>query len=58
MNSKVFSLENEQIYEKNAQRNGASKAQRNRSKNGTSMKARGKMNLHNNEAGRRVRIHI
>lgn len=56
MNSKVFSLENDQLYEKNSQRNGASKAQRNRFKNGASMKARSKMNLHNNEAGRRVRM--
>lgn len=56
MNSKAFSLENDPLYERSSQRPGASKMQRNRFKNGASMKARSKMNLHNNEAGRRVSI--
>lgn len=58
MNSKAFSLENDPLYERSSQRSGAPKMQRNRFKNGASMKARSKMNLHNNEAGRRVSLHF
>lgn len=54
MNSNLFSLEHDQISEKTPQRSGSSKSQRNRYKSSASMKARSKMNIHNNEAGRRV----
>lgn len=54
LNSKVFNLENQGYYGniKKSQRNGATT--RNRYKSSASPKARSKMNIHNNEAGRRV----
>lgn len=54
LNSKVFNLENQGYYgnTKKSQRTGA--AQRNRYKSSATAKARSKMNIHNNEAGRRV----
>lgn len=56
MNSKVFNLEHQNFYGngKKSQRGMTSSTQRNRYKSSASTKARSKMNIHNNEAGRRV----
>lgn len=50
LNSKVFSMDNQQ------QRKDGKRGPLGRMKNGASSKARSLMNLHNNEAGRRVII--
>lgn len=59
LNSKVFNLENQAYYGghlKKPQRGTNAGATRNRYKSSASAKARSKMNIHNNEAGRRVWI--
>ncbi|XP_055318181.1 protein Wnt-5 isoform X2 [Sitodiplosis mosellana] len=57
LNSKVFNLENQGYYGnfKKNQRGGSTPS-RNRYKSSASAKARSKMNIHNNEAGRRAMI--
>lgn len=54
LNSRMFSLDQQalRINTKKSQR--GAEAQRNRYKSSASVKARSKMNIHNNEAGRRV----
>lgn len=54
LNSKMFSLDQQalRINTKKSQR--GAEAQRNRYKSSASVKAHSKMNIHNNEAGRRV----
>lgn len=56
LNSKVFNLENQGYYGNfKKQRSGTqSGTTRNRYKSSATAKARSKMNIHNNEAGRRV----
>lgn len=57
LNSKVFNLENQAYYGgnfKKPQRGTNAGVSRNRYKSSASAKARSKMNIHNNEAGRRV----
>lgn len=57
LNSKVFNLENQAYYGgnfKKPQRGTNAGVSRNRFKSSASAKARSKMNIHNNEAGRRV----
>lgn len=56
LNSKVFNLEHQGLYSngKKSQRDGAYATASNRLKSSASSKARSMMNLHNNEAGRRV----
>lgn len=52
MNSKIFSLEQQNLYE--SLRKGNKKNNMGRLKGSASTKARSLMNIHNNEAGRRV----
>lgn len=55
LNSKVFNLENQGYYGNFKKQRGTQPgASRNRYKSSASVKARSKMNIHNNEAGRRV----
>lgn len=56
MNSKIFSLEQQNLYE--SLRKGNKKNNMGRLKGSASTKARSLMNIHNNEAGRRVIKHL
>lgn len=60
LNSKVFNLENQGYYGNFKKQRGGTQAgtTRNRYKSSASAKARSKMNIHNNEAGRRVCLTI
>lgn len=56
LNSKVFSLENHGPYDGNNQKKTNQRINPNRLRGSGSTKARSLMNLHNNEAGRRVSL--
>lgn len=53
----MFSLD-QQALRINTKKTHRNDAQRNRYKSSASAKARSKMNIHNNEAGRRVSTHL